>query len=201
MIVGGVFYPFVSSLSFLTPYLIFLMLLVPYCKLSFDDMRITRLHVILLGIQILRESRAVRDHRAVRSAAGPGHFHLRDGSDRHFGGRNHRYARRKHRRAGDLHAAEQPDGRHAIAAGLLADRLADRAAVLRVVRDRLPANDPAADPAVRNRRAAETLRAPHTPATARTPADLVLPVGRSADHRDGQHGRLSHETGCVELCQ
>ena len=29
------------------------MLLVPYCKLSFDDMRITRLHVILLGIQIL----------------------------------------------------------------------------------------------------------------------------------------------------
>ena len=53
MIVGGVFYPFVSSLSFLTPYLIFLMLLVPYCKLSFDDMRITRLHVILLGIQIL----------------------------------------------------------------------------------------------------------------------------------------------------
>ena len=29
MIVGGVFYPFVSSLSFLTPYLIFLMLLVP----------------------------------------------------------------------------------------------------------------------------------------------------------------------------
>lgn len=53
MIVGGVFYPFVSSLAFLTPYLIFLMLLVPYCKLSFDQMRITRLHVILLGIQIV----------------------------------------------------------------------------------------------------------------------------------------------------
>lgn len=52
MIVGGVFYPFVSSLSFLTPYLIFLMLLVPYCKLSFDDCSITRLHVTCWG-QIL----------------------------------------------------------------------------------------------------------------------------------------------------
>ena len=57
MIVGGVFYPFVSSLSFLTPYLIFLMLLVPYCKLSFDDMRITRLHVILLGFRYSGVSR------------------------------------------------------------------------------------------------------------------------------------------------
>ena len=33
MIVGGVFHSFFASLAFLTPYLIFLMLLVPYCKL------------------------------------------------------------------------------------------------------------------------------------------------------------------------
>lgn len=52
MIVGGVFYPFFSSLKFLTPYLIFMMLLVPYCKLSFDRLRITRLHVLLILIQI-----------------------------------------------------------------------------------------------------------------------------------------------------
>ena len=52
MIVGGVFYPFFSSLKFLTPYLIFLMLLVPYCKLSYDRLRITRLHVLLILIQI-----------------------------------------------------------------------------------------------------------------------------------------------------
>ena len=52
MILGGVFYPFFSSLAFLTPYLIFLMLLAPYCKLSPSDLRIRPWHLILLSIQI-----------------------------------------------------------------------------------------------------------------------------------------------------
>ena len=48
MIVGGVFHSFFASLAFLTPYLIFLMLLVPYCKLSLGELRIAPLHVRLL---------------------------------------------------------------------------------------------------------------------------------------------------------
>lgn len=53
MILGGVFYPFFSSLAFLTPYLIFLMLLAPYCKLSPSDLRIHPWHLALLSIQIV----------------------------------------------------------------------------------------------------------------------------------------------------
>lgn len=41
-----------ASLAFLTPYLIFLMLLVPYCKLSLGELRIAPLHVRLLLVQI-----------------------------------------------------------------------------------------------------------------------------------------------------
>ena len=52
MIVGGVFHSFFASLAFLTPYLIFLMLLVPYCKLSLGELRIAPLHVRLLLVQI-----------------------------------------------------------------------------------------------------------------------------------------------------
>ena len=51
MIVGGVFHSFFASLAFLTPYLIFL-LLVPYCKLSLGELRIAPLHVRLLLVQI-----------------------------------------------------------------------------------------------------------------------------------------------------
>ena len=53
MIVGGVFHSFFASLAFLTPYLIFLMLLVPYCKLSLGELRIAPLHVRLLLVQIV----------------------------------------------------------------------------------------------------------------------------------------------------
>ena len=52
MILGGIFYPFFSSLAFLTPYLIFLMLLAPYCRLSPADLRIRPWQLILLTIQI-----------------------------------------------------------------------------------------------------------------------------------------------------
>ncbi|WP_106830215.1 transporter [Parabacteroides pacaensis] len=50
---GGVFYPFFGRLSFLTPYLIFSMLLVTFCKISFKNMKIHPLHVSLLLIQLV----------------------------------------------------------------------------------------------------------------------------------------------------
>lgn len=53
MLVGGIFYTFFGSLSFLTPYLIFLMLLLTYCNLSFRDIHFSKLHLWLILIQIL----------------------------------------------------------------------------------------------------------------------------------------------------
>lgn len=52
MLIGGVCYPFFDGLSFLTPYLIFSMLLLTFCKLSFRTIRLTPLHFWLLIIQI-----------------------------------------------------------------------------------------------------------------------------------------------------
>ena len=52
MIVGAIFYKYVESVSFLTPYLIFSMLLITYCKLSLRNMNISPLHFWLLSIQI-----------------------------------------------------------------------------------------------------------------------------------------------------
>ena len=52
MIVGAIFYKYVESVSFLTPYLIFSMLLITYCKLSLRNMNISPLHFWLLLIQI-----------------------------------------------------------------------------------------------------------------------------------------------------
>ena len=51
--VGAIFYQFFSMLSFLTPYLIFIMLFLTYCKFKFDNIRITPLHLWLILIQIL----------------------------------------------------------------------------------------------------------------------------------------------------
>jgi len=53
MIIGGVFYSFFGSLAFLTPYLIFLMLLITYCGLSLRDIRFSLLHLWLIAIQLL----------------------------------------------------------------------------------------------------------------------------------------------------
>ncbi len=53
MITGAVFYRYVQIISFLTPYLIFIMLLVTYCKLSLRNMNLSPLHVWLLGIQVI----------------------------------------------------------------------------------------------------------------------------------------------------
>src|SRR6218665_1374820 len=53
MIIGIVFYPYLSELSFLTPYLIFFMLLITYTNISIQSVRFTALHFWLLAIQII----------------------------------------------------------------------------------------------------------------------------------------------------
>lgn len=53
MSVGVVFHNYASMMSFLTPYLIFIMLLITYCSISLKDIRFTRLHLSLILIQTL----------------------------------------------------------------------------------------------------------------------------------------------------
>lgn len=53
MLVGAVGYPLFICLSFLTPYLIFTMLLLTFCKISQRDLKLRPLHVWLLLIQII----------------------------------------------------------------------------------------------------------------------------------------------------
>ncbi|SHF79773.1 bile acid:Na+ symporter, BASS family [Dysgonomonas macrotermitis] len=53
MSIGIVFYPVLSQLGFLTPYLIFFMLLLSYSNLSFRTIRFSKLHFWLLGIQLI----------------------------------------------------------------------------------------------------------------------------------------------------
>lgn len=53
MLAGGFFYAFFSRFSFLTPYLIFTMLLLTYFNISLKNIRISRFHVWLLLIQIV----------------------------------------------------------------------------------------------------------------------------------------------------
>ena len=53
MIIGVLTYKWVSHLSFLTPYLLFAMLLVTFCKISFKDIRFHPAHVWLLLIQLI----------------------------------------------------------------------------------------------------------------------------------------------------
>jgi BASS family bile acid:Na+ symporter len=51
--VGAIFYKFFDSLSFLTPTLIFVMLFLTYCNLKLNEMRLSRLHLWLILIQIV----------------------------------------------------------------------------------------------------------------------------------------------------
>jgi BASS family bile acid:Na+ symporter len=51
--VGAIFYKFFMMLSFLTPYLIFVMLFLTYCNLNLKDMRLSRMHIWLVLIQIV----------------------------------------------------------------------------------------------------------------------------------------------------
>lgn len=53
MLSGAFFYEFFQMLAFLTPYLIFSMLFITYCKLSFRDLKFSSLHLWLLVIQIV----------------------------------------------------------------------------------------------------------------------------------------------------
>lgn len=53
MLAGAIFYPVLTGLSFLTPSLIFVMLLLTFCKVSPKDLKISPLHGWLLLIQIL----------------------------------------------------------------------------------------------------------------------------------------------------
>ena len=52
MLVGAVGYPVFISFSFLTPILIFTMLLLTFCKVSLRDLKPKPLHLWLLLIQI-----------------------------------------------------------------------------------------------------------------------------------------------------
>ena len=52
MTLGGLFYPFFESLTFLTPYLIFIMLFFAYCNLQLKQIRFTKMHVLLAMVQI-----------------------------------------------------------------------------------------------------------------------------------------------------
>ena len=51
--VGSIFYKFFDGLSFLTPYLIFVMLFLTYCNLKMTDIRFSKLHAWLIFIQVL----------------------------------------------------------------------------------------------------------------------------------------------------
>jgi len=53
MLIGSLFYKYIEVLSFCTPYLIALMLFISYCNISWREIRISRLHVWLLLIQII----------------------------------------------------------------------------------------------------------------------------------------------------
>jgi len=52
MTLGAIFYQFFGALSFLTPYLIFVMLFLTYCNLKLSQIRLSRLHAWLILIQI-----------------------------------------------------------------------------------------------------------------------------------------------------
>jgi bile acid:Na+ symporter, BASS family len=51
--VGAIFYKFFDLLAFLTPYLIFVMLFLTYCNLNLNHLRLSRLHLWLILIQVL----------------------------------------------------------------------------------------------------------------------------------------------------
>lgn len=51
MITGGLLYKYIGVLSFLTPWLIAIMLFVTFCKISFKDIRFSCLHLWLILIQ------------------------------------------------------------------------------------------------------------------------------------------------------
>lgn len=53
LIGGAIFYEWMGYVTFLSPYLIFAMLFITYCKLELKEFRIGRFQWVLLGVQIL----------------------------------------------------------------------------------------------------------------------------------------------------
>lgn len=53
MVVGAIFYPWMGYVTFLSPYLIFAMLFITYCKLTPRDFKPGKFELALLGIQLL----------------------------------------------------------------------------------------------------------------------------------------------------
>ncbi|MDE6682412.1 MAG: transporter, partial [Muribaculaceae bacterium] len=53
MIGGAIFYKWMGYLTFLSPYLIFMMLFITYCKLNFRDFKPTHFHLVLLATQMI----------------------------------------------------------------------------------------------------------------------------------------------------
>ncbi|MDE6443968.1 MAG: transporter [Muribaculaceae bacterium] len=53
MVAGAIFYPWMGHLTFLSPYLIFTMLFITYCKLKISDFKPNRFEVTLLVTQIV----------------------------------------------------------------------------------------------------------------------------------------------------
>lgn len=53
MLSGAFFYEFFQQLAFLTPWLIFSMLFITYCKLSLHDLKFSGLHMWLLLVQVI----------------------------------------------------------------------------------------------------------------------------------------------------
>ena len=137
--------------------------------------------------------------RPDRPAAGSGHFHLRAGPDRHVGGRGNGHAGRQRRVAGDLLPAEQHGRRADLPGRLLVRRLAGLAASLRLAAAHRTADDSATDPAVRRRTGPATLLASGAPGTEAKAVDLVLPVGRIADDRHGQHDFVPDPSGLLPV--
>lgn len=51
--IGAIFYRFFNELSFVTPYLIFVMLFLTYCKMKMTEIRLAPLHAWMIIIQLL----------------------------------------------------------------------------------------------------------------------------------------------------
>lgn len=53
ILLGALFYKFFSAIAFLSPYVIFFILFLTYCRFSLHEFRFTKLHFKLIGFQLL----------------------------------------------------------------------------------------------------------------------------------------------------
>ena len=198
MITGGLFYPFFSQLAPVIPYLIFCMLLVPYCKISLMRIRIKPLHLFLILIQIIG-GLGIYTALSLRPIGGARNLHMRTGPYGHFGRGHHRHAGRERRLAGHLQSAEQSLRRCTIPLDIHVYRRTRFDAVRTLLRDHLPSDDPLTDPAVRFGHAVEKVSSPCAPRNQKTAGTFVLHVVRRTGHRNRQHGLVPDAAGCIEL--